>query len=153
MSESTLPKPTLYDQLFPGRFLKAGDLAGKDRTLTIADVIVEAMPTDDGGTKVRGIVSFKETERQLALNRTNGESLKAMFGKAIKDWIGKRVTIYPTTDRFGAEQVDAIRVRGSPDIAGNVTFSLKLPKRKAREITLTRTVRGPAEDASKGGGT
>jgi hypothetical protein len=151
MSEATLPKPTLYDQLFPGRFIKAGDLAGKDRTLTISDVIVEAMPTDDGGTKVRGIVAFKETERQLALNRTNGEACKAMFGKAIKDWFGKRVTIYPTTDRFGSEQVDAIRVRGSPDIAGNVTFSLKLPKRKAREITLTKTVRGPAEDASKGG--
>ena len=140
MSDESLPKPMLFDQLFPGRFIKSADLVGKDRTLTISDVEVERLPTDTGGEKVRGILTFKETDRQLVLNRTNGEALKAMFGKSVRDWIGKRVTLYPTTAKFGGADVDAVRVRGSPDIAADVTFALKLPKKKARDVTLTKTV-------------
>jgi hypothetical protein len=140
VSESDpLPKPTLFDQLFPGRFIKAGDLLGKDRTLTISDVAIERLPTDVGGEKVKGIVSFRESERQWVVNRTNGEALKAMFGRAVREWIGKRVTLYPTTAKFGGELRDAVRVRGSPDLAADMTFSLRLPKKKPHDVTLTRT--------------
>lgn len=154
MSENDpLPKPTLFDQLFPGRFIKAADLLGKDRTLTISDVAIERLPTDVGGEKVKGIVSFRESERQWVVNRTNGEALKAMFGKAVREWIGKRVTLYPTTDKFGREIVDAIRVRGSPDIAADVTFALRLPKKKPRDLTLARTAskQAPAPEPGSSG--
>ncbi len=46
------------------------------------------------------------------LNRTNGECLKAMFGRDTGEWIGKRVTLYPA--EYQGET--AIRVKGSPDM-------------------------------------
>lgn len=121
-----------YDQLFPGRFLKSGEFQGKDVTLTVAGIRLEELPQDQGGTRTRGIISFKETKRELVLNRTNGESIKAMFGRKTGDWIGKRITFYPAPyhDSFSGEQGTAIRVRGSTDIEKDVRFELRLPKRR-----------------------
>lgn len=138
MSEA-MPKPTSWDELFPDRFLKAGLMKGKDVTLTIRDVALDKIPDDKGVEKIRGILSFEKTDKQLALNKTNGLCLKAMFGAAVQAWAGKRITLYPTMDHFGRDEVEAIRVRGSPDIAEAITFELKLPKKKARMVTLQKT--------------
>lgn len=130
-----------YDQLFPGRFIKTGDLGGKDRTLTIADVDLEDLPQEKGGDKPKGIVTFKEAKKKLVLNRTNGECIKAMFGRKIDGWKGKRVTLYPT--EWNGEP--CIRIKGSPDIAAPVTFELKLPRKKPRATTMVVTGRPAAK--------
>ena len=41
MDQKTLPKPVDWDELYPGRFLKAGEFKGKKPTLTIAAVNIE----------------------------------------------------------------------------------------------------------------
>ncbi|MDP3910885.1 MAG: hypothetical protein Q8Q14_10895 [Gemmatimonadales bacterium] len=140
-------RPTTYDELFPGRFLKAGLFKGRDVTLTIKDVLIESLPAEKGGEEDKAILHFRESPKALVLNRTNGESIKAMFGKAVRDWLGKRVTFFPTHDKLGRETVDAIRVRGSPDIAHVVAFELRLPKRKARAVTLAVTSAKPGAPA------
>ena len=92
MSESkSLPKPVDWDQLYPGRFLKAGEFLGRKVTLTIADVELDELEGDKG-KKVKGVISFRETARQLCLNRTNGICIKAMFGRKLADWTGCRVS-------------------------------------------------------------
>jgi hypothetical protein len=141
-----------YDELFPGRFLKSGEFKGRDVTLKVRDVDIEDLP-DKKGTKVnedgervrvRGIISFEKTDKQLVLNRTNGECLKAMFGRNPNDWIGKRVTFFPAVvDAFG-EETTAIRVRGSPDLEKDVRFELKLPQKTAKAVTLKKTGQAPA---------
>lgn len=135
-------KPVNYDELFPGRFLKAGLFLGKTPTFTIADVDTEELPQDDGKNKVKGIISFRETKLQIALNSTNGQSLKAMFGSAIKDWLGKRITLCTEKDRDpgGHGMVDCIRIAGSPDIAHDMTIEIKMPRRKPKTRTLTKTI-------------
>lgn len=142
MSESQPKrKPVNFDELFPGRFLKAGLFAGKSPTLTISDYDLDKLPQDDGRDKARGIISFRETEMQLALNSTNGQCLKAMFGTTLANWVGKRVTFCTEKDRDpgGGGMVDAIRVAGSPDIAEDMTVEVKLPRRKPKTRTLKRT--------------
>jgi hypothetical protein len=139
----TLPRPSNYDDLFPGRFMKAGAMRGKDVTLTIDHVELEILPGEKG-EEVKAILHFRERTKlghpcQHVPSKTNGECIKAMFGKNLNDWNGKRVTFYPTTDKLGKETVDAIRVRGSPDIKETFTFSLKLPRKKARPVTMQKT--------------
>lgn len=137
MSDAKLPKPVDFDQLYPGRFLKSGEFLGKKFTLTITDVELEELEDDKKGTKVRGIISFKETPKQLCLNRTNGEYLKAMFGRNIQEWRGKRVTLWPTTTTFGRERdKPCIRIWGSPDIARDLEVTIKLPKKGATIETM-----------------
>ena len=132
-------KPTHYDELFPGRFLKAGLFKGRPVTLRIRDVDVEALPTDKGKDKVRGVISFDGTDKQLVLNSTNGQCIRSMFGKGVREWIGKRVTFVPETDMFGSKRVDAIRVKGSPDLEEDITVMIELPRKKAKPRKLYRT--------------
>lgn len=135
-----------YDQLFPGRFIKAGDLAGRDVTVTISAIDLEDLPQEKGGDRAKGIISFAKTKKKLVLNRTNGECIKAMFGRDTGEWIGKRITLYPAD--FNGDL--CIRIKGSPDIDGPVTFELKLPRKKPQPKTMLKTggANGTAKPAS-----
>lgn len=129
-----------WEVMFPGRFIKSAEFAGKKPTLTIKSITLEDLPEDKGGTKRRGIISFKETPKALVLNRTNGTAFKAMFGVETDAWVGKRITLWaaPFTDPFTGEQITAIRVLGSPDIKANMEFSAKIG-RKQVVFRLSRT--------------
>lgn len=135
-----------YDQLFPGRFLKAGEFDGKKVTLTISEIEIEALPQDKGGDKDKGIISFAETKKKLVLNRTNGECFKAMWGRKLADWIGKRVTLFP--DTWNGEL--AVRVYGSPDIRADMDVEIRLPKRKPLQKTLRLTGVAAREPGAEG---
>lgn len=139
-----------YDQLFPTRFLKAGQLLGQKVPVTIAAVDVETLPSEKGDV-VKGVVTLKNKDAQWVLNRTNAECLKAMFGRVVADWIGKRVTLHgemvrnPDREDVHNKTVLAIRVYGSPDIERDITFRLKLAKKAAVSITLRATGKTQAE--------
>lgn len=137
MSESkSLPKPVDWDQLYPGRFLKAGEFLGRKVTLTIADVELDELEGDKG-KKVKGVISFRETARQLCLNRTNGICLKAMFGRKLAEWEGKRVTLFP--GNWNGEE--CIRVWGSPDIPKDEEIIVDLPRKKPIKMTMHRVTK------------
>lgn len=128
-----------YDQLFPGRFLKAGEFKGREVTLTVANVDLEEME-DRKGLKTKCIVTFRETKKQLVLNKTNGECLKGMFGRKVSVWVGKRVTFAPATvEAFGAPTL-AIRVRGSPDIERDMEITCKVGRQGDVRVTMRRTM-------------
>lgn len=129
---TTKTKPVDWDELYPGRFIKAGELKGKRWTLTIADVDIDNLVGDDGKEKVKGVLSFKETPKQIPLNKTNGLCLRAMFGRKLSEWLGKRVIVFP--DKWNGE--DAIRIWGSPDIAAPMVVEIKLPRRKEFKMEM-----------------
>uniref|UniRef100_A0A6M3J6U6 Uncharacterized protein n=1 Tax=viral metagenome TaxID=1070528 RepID=A0A6M3J6U6_9ZZZZ len=134
------PPPVDYDELFPGRFIKAGLLKGREVTLTISSVAVEKLPQDDGTVRDRGIIAFRERpDKQLVLNSTNGQCIKAMFGRVLASWLGKRITLAPERDRFGREMVDCIRIAGSPDLPADIQIEVVLPRKKPKPRTLRRT--------------
>lgn len=129
-----------YDELYPGRFIKAGDLRGRDVNLTITKVRADELEGQKG-KQTKGVISFKETKKELVLNRTNGECIKAMFGRKLADWVGKRITVYPA--KIESEVADlAIRVRGSPDIAADVSFELHLARKRPRAMVMKKTATG-----------
>jgi hypothetical protein len=127
-----MPKVSNFDELYPGRFLKAGLFKGGKPTLTIKDVDIEEMPGEDGKPKVKAVLSFNERPMQLVMCKTNGLCLKAMFGKELKDWIGKRVTLF--AGQWNGEE--CIRVWGSPDIEKDFPVSIELPRRKPIPMTM-----------------
>jgi len=131
-----------FDKLYPGRFLKAVDLDGKDLTLTISAVHLDELE-GNRGKQTKGLVSFSDQPKALVLNRTNGLCLKAMFGRETDAWVGKRITLYPAPIQFEDADI-CIRVRGSPDILQDVTFELKLARKRPRQVTLQRTGPKPA---------
>lgn len=136
-----------FDELYPGKFLKAAEFKGSDVTYTMKAIHLEELEGKKG-TETKGIVSFHETKKQLALNKTNGLCLKAMFGRDTGQWVGKRVTFYPAPIDFEDVEI-CIRVRGSPDIAADMDAEIKLPRKKPRTMRLVRTGNGKGKGAGK----
>lgn len=143
------PQDYDYDELFPGRFVKAGLLQGRQVTLTITDVRKERLPDkkgkqlpgEDRPHRTRGILYFRGTEMELVLNKTNGERMKGMFGRRSGPWIGKRITIAPVmVTAFGKKEL-AIRIIGSPDIERDMEILEDLGQSSGMR-TMKKTVVG-----------
>ena len=133
-------QPKNFDQLYPGRFLKAGTLDGKKVTLTIAAIQHEKLEGEKG-TELKAIMSFAGKDMQLVLCKTNALCIKAMFGPILAGWKGRRITLYEgKVETPGPMRGQpCIRIWGSPEIEEDVTIPIKHPKRKAFEVTLHKT--------------
>jgi hypothetical protein len=141
-----MAKPSIYDELYPSRFLKAALLKGQKVTLTIKDVDLEGLVGDDGKEKQKAILSFEERPMQHVMCKTNGICLKAMFGKELVKWVGKRVTLF--AGNWNGEE--AIRVWGSPDIPAELNVEIALPRRKPFKMTMHKVgAKSGAAETSK----
>lgn len=105
-------KVKLGDELmFPSEYLAAVEFKGRDVTLTIKDIRKEDLKLRGGKSERKPVIYFHETAKKLVCNVTNGDSIAAMYGSQAKDWVGKRITLYPTKTTCGRDTVDCIRVR------------------------------------------
>lgn len=144
-----LRQPNNFDQLYAGRFLKAGTLDGKRVTLTITKVEHERLEGDKG-EEIKAIVHFQQTEMSLVLAKTNGLCIKAMFGAILADWVGKRVTLYEGKVESGSMKGQpCIRIWGSPDIDADMNVQIKLPKKKPMPFTLHKVELKPQPKQSQ----
>ena len=92
----------------PSKWLKASDLDGKPRLVTVKRFSVEQIVEGKTGP----VVWFQEEEKGLGLNITNGKTIEKVCGSADPDeWKGKAIVLYPTETEFRGETVDCIRVR------------------------------------------
>ena len=96
-------------------YLAYEDLGGVDRIVTIRDVNEELQPTrnDDEEEVNAPILYIKEHKKGIRLNKTMAGQLVDMFGKQADTnfWVGRRIIIYPTTERAFGQSWDVIRIR------------------------------------------
>ena len=106
-----------YKSMFDAsEFLFSYDLDGKDVIAQIVKVEAGTITGKDGRKARKPMITFKGSPKKLAINKTNGATLAKLYGADVKQWIGKWVTLYPTTTSFGGETVECIRIRPSvPD--------------------------------------
>ena len=100
-----------FRTFFDSEYLYAFHLEGREVTVEIARVTGGEL-TGTGGKKSRKpVLFFKGKKKPMACNKTNGKTIAAMYGNDVSKWVGKVITIYPTTTNFGNETVDCIRVK------------------------------------------
>ncbi|MCC6786062.1 MAG: hypothetical protein IT457_24680 [Planctomycetes bacterium] len=116
--------------LYPSEYVAAADLieaqkkTGRDGvTLTISAVEIEDLKTNRG-TEKKPVVRFREYEgrnpsKRLVMNKTNARLIAKLYGHETSNWIGKRITLWPTQCECFGETVDCVRVmphvpQGSP---------------------------------------
>lgn len=97
--------------MFDRDFVGSWDLAGRDVTVTIKSAKAEQLNVQGGRKSKKPVLHFVEAEKGLALNKTNAKVIAAMYGNDTREWVGKRITLYPTTTQFGDQRVDCIRIR------------------------------------------
>jgi hypothetical protein len=98
------------NSMFPSRYLRPADLGNKELTLTIIDVTIEDLGTNDR-KETKLVVHFKETDKLLVLNKTNATTISNLYGDQTSGWIGKRITLYVIEVSFQGTQMNGIRVR------------------------------------------
>ena len=99
---------------FPGTYLKADDLKGKEPTVTIDRVAME-----DIGGEHKPVLYFQGKDRGMVLNKTNSTNIASMYGPETDAWTGKIVTLFTAHVDFQGKTVPAIRIKppASPDPA------------------------------------
>jgi hypothetical protein len=96
----------------------------KSKFLTQKDVVPPVLVTitgyeqvnvakDGADEELRWTLTFKEHEKPLVLNSTNGNILASIFGDGDFDaWVGKKVVLYnDPTIQFAGKMTGGIRVR------------------------------------------
>ena len=99
-----------YRAMFDRDYIGAWDLPG-DVVVTISAVEAGSIKGDKGRTSRKPIIRFKGKEKALLGNKTNCKIIARLYGTDTDKWIGKDVTLFPTTTEMGGETVDCIRVR------------------------------------------
>jgi len=100
----------------PSQYLKSEDVdAIGEMQLTITKVDRKEYSDETSGKKeVKGELSFAETEKKLAINVTNTNTICAMYGRKDIDkvWLGKTITLYVDHNvPYGNKIVSGIRIR------------------------------------------
>ncbi len=109
MSEAT---ETHWRLLYPTDYLAAPEFKGKDVTLTIKSVSRDELPVAGSTKKERKVViQFTETPKKLVTAKTNAKTIAGLLGVDTARWVGQRITLFPTTCKFGPDTVDCVRVR------------------------------------------
>lgn len=104
-----------FKQFFDSEFAGVWDLEGRDRVVTIAKVAGGQVGGHQGKAKSKKlIVGVRELDKPIVCNVTNAKAIAGMYGPDVREWVGKRITLYPTTTSFGGQTVDCIRVRPTP---------------------------------------
>ncbi len=119
MTTERREKPLMghVDLVFPTEYVKAADLEGKDRTVVIDRVVLEELVMQGGKREWKPVLSLcsptgRKLGKRLVCNKTNAKLIaKATGKKRVEEWIGQKITLYPTTTKAKGEVVECIRVR------------------------------------------
>jgi hypothetical protein len=95
------------NSLFPSNYLKAADLQGQVRRVTIE----ACQPEQLGQGEIKPALQFRGVPKKLILNKTNGLLIAASFGTETTAWAGREIELYPENVMFQGQVVPAIRVR------------------------------------------
>ncbi len=107
-----MAKVVLDDELLhPSDYISSFDLKGNDLTLTILSISKQELMMKGGIKKVKPVLTFKDHPKKMVCNKTNAESIAVMHGFKAQEWVGKAITLFPTTCKVGKGMSDCIRVR------------------------------------------
>lgn len=97
------------DSAFPSKYLRASDLAGKT-----ANVVIDRYAFEEIGGDRKLVLYFRGKEKGLATNKTNAQSIAAVYGPEMDDWEGGEVQLYSAMVDYQGKQMEAIRCRIPP---------------------------------------
>lgn len=106
----------LVNPLYIGAYMVQSDV-----TVKITRVCREVVK-GEGGKSEECTVAYLEGTKPMILNRTNSKTIAKLYGSPfIEDWVGKLITIYPTTTKVAGETVECLRIRQVKPTANTTT--------------------------------
>ena len=101
-----------WRETLPGEYLGAYSLGGNDMVVTIKSAGAEVITGANGKKEQCLVLHFHENILNMVCNRTNAKTITKVLGTPYPEqWKGKKITLFPTTTKFGGEMMECIRVR------------------------------------------
>lgn len=101
-----------YASMFDSKWLTVGDLEDAERVCTI-EKVEPGMVGEGKDAERKPIIWFEGERKPFAANKTCAKVIAGLYGRDTEDWIGKAVTLFPTTTEYGGDTVPCIRIRNS----------------------------------------
>ena len=98
------------NQIYQGEFLRAAQLGGQTRRVTIESCPVEVLGQGEKAQQ-NIVLKLARSKLRLPLNKTNALALSSAWGPMTDNWIGKQVELRPEKVQFQGAMVDSIRVQ------------------------------------------
>jgi hypothetical protein len=100
----------------PSKYLSWDDLKGRDVTVEISSAQISELVGEKGVKERTLVLGFKGASKRMICNKTNRKAIGSHYGREARNWIGKSITVYPTTcTSFGQTGVHCVRVRARED--------------------------------------
>src|ERR1700734_1078170 len=99
------------NELHPSKYLSAGDLNEEKHVVTIERIEMETMKGRDGKPdEDKPILYVEEFEKGMVINKTNTTTIAQLYGEDTDEWIGEKITLFPTYTTFNKQNVACLRV-------------------------------------------
>lgn len=95
-------------EAFPGKYMKASDLQGREFNVTIDNCVMERV-VENEPEKV--ILYFSGSEKGMVCNKTNALELASAYGDDTDYWRGKPAVLHSVKVSFNGKMVDGLRLR------------------------------------------
>jgi hypothetical protein len=107
-----------YRTLFASKdYLGVADLQGREHTVTLDAVRIEAVQGDNGSEQ-KLVATFRGASKRLILNKTNADFLATLAGSADTDhWAGRAVVLFTTATTYMGRPTQGIRLRAAAPTA------------------------------------
>ena len=103
--------------MFPSRFVTGKTLQGQAVTVTVAEVVQEAVHRQDGDVQV-WVLHFAGKIAGLVLGKELAQEIAKLLGDDTEGWKGKRLVLYPKPMNVAGRAVVAVRVKAVAVVQG-----------------------------------
>lgn len=100
------------------------DGIAEEITVTIKEIKKERVTATGGSSEDCIVAHFAEENvdgvviKPMVLNKTNCKTIEKIYSSGdIESWIGKQITVFPTTTRFARDIVPCLRIRDTIPVA------------------------------------
>ena len=100
-----------YRLMYPSEYLNAADLMGKEVQVVIEKVEIEEVPGADGKKAPKPVLHAKGAKKRLPLPKCCARAIAGKYGNDTADWIGKKITLFPTRCMAFGQDVECVRVK------------------------------------------
>src|ERR1700730_5193944 len=108
------PKPIIVNErlkmrvseIYPSKYLKTTDLAGRDHKVIIDKVTREKIGDDE-----KPAITYRGWTKMHVLNKGVATTIGEILGDETGDWSGKTIMLFSTVTQFNGKNYDVIRAR------------------------------------------
>lgn len=100
--------------IYQSEFLRAAQLGGQSRRVTIEQANVEILGQGEKAAQ-KIVLKFAKVKQRLPLNKTNAQVLAGAWGPMTDNWLNRQVELRPEKVMFSGSMVDSIRVHAVYD--------------------------------------